>query len=90
MSTAEGTQAIHAAFPNGDILVNNVGGYGSRFVQSTDEDWYRLIDLNVMSAEPLVYERPQVPGQPSSQARAYSCAGSRSPIGPLLPRRMNR
>ncbi len=50
MSTAEGTDAIHAAFPNVDILVNNVGGYGPQaFEQSTDEDWYRLIDLNVMS-----------------------------------------
>ena len=50
MSTAEGTAAIHAAFPNVDILVNNVGGYGPQaFEESTDEDWYRLIDLNVMS-----------------------------------------
>jgi len=50
MSTAEGTNAIHAAFPNVDILVNNVGGYGPQpFEESTDEDWYRLIDLNVMS-----------------------------------------
>jgi NAD(P)-dependent dehydrogenase (short-subunit alcohol dehydrogenase family) len=50
MATAEGTAAIHAAFPNVDILVNNVGGYGPQpFEQSTDEDWYRLIDLNVMS-----------------------------------------
>ena len=50
MSTAEGTTAIHAAFPNVEILVNNVGGYGPEpFEQSTDEDWYRLFDLNVMS-----------------------------------------
>ena len=50
MSTAEGTAAIHAAFPNVDVLVNNVGGYGPQvFEESTDEDWYRLIDLNVMS-----------------------------------------
>jgi NAD(P)-dependent dehydrogenase (short-subunit alcohol dehydrogenase family) len=50
MSTPQGTSAIHAAFPNVDILVNNVGGYGPQaFEQSTDEDWYRLIDLNVMS-----------------------------------------
>lgn len=50
MATAEGTAAIHAAFPNVEILVNNVGGYGPQaFEQSTDEDWYRLIDLNVMS-----------------------------------------
>jgi NAD(P)-dependent dehydrogenase (short-subunit alcohol dehydrogenase family) len=50
MATPEGTAAIHAAFPNVDILVNNVGGYGPQaFEESTDEDWYRLIDLNVMS-----------------------------------------
>jgi NAD(P)-dependent dehydrogenase (short-subunit alcohol dehydrogenase family) len=50
MATAEGTAAIHAAFPNVDILINNVGGYGPQaFEESTDEDWYRLIDLNVMS-----------------------------------------
>jgi NAD(P)-dependent dehydrogenase (short-subunit alcohol dehydrogenase family) len=50
MSTAAGTAAIHEAFPNVDILINNVGGYGPQaFEQSTDEDWYRLIDLNVMS-----------------------------------------
>ena len=50
MSTAEGTQAIFAAYPEIDILVNNVGTYGpSAFEESTDEDWYRLFDLNVMS-----------------------------------------
>src|SRR5262245_55990744 len=50
MATAEGTAAIHAAFPNVDILVNNVGGYGPlAFEESTDDEWYRLIDLNVMS-----------------------------------------
>ena len=50
MSTAEGTQAMFDAFPEVDILVNNVGTYGpAPFEQSTDEDWYRLFDLNVMS-----------------------------------------
>ena len=50
MSTAEGTQAIFAAYPEVDILVNNVGTYGpSAFEDSTDEEWYRLFDLNVMS-----------------------------------------
>jgi NAD(P)-dependent dehydrogenase (short-subunit alcohol dehydrogenase family) len=61
MSTAEGTNAIHAAFPNVEILVNNVGGYGPQaFEQSTDEDWYRLIDLNVMSGVRL--SRLYLPG----------------------------
>lgn len=50
MATAEGTRAIFAAFPELDILVNNVGTYGpSPFESSTDEDWYALFDLNVMS-----------------------------------------
>jgi NAD(P)-dependent dehydrogenase (short-subunit alcohol dehydrogenase family) len=50
MATAEGTNAIHAAFPNVDILVNNVGGYGpAPFETTPDAEWYRLFDLNVMS-----------------------------------------
>jgi NAD(P)-dependent dehydrogenase (short-subunit alcohol dehydrogenase family) len=50
MSTAEGTNAIHAAFPNVEILVNNVGGYGpAPFETAPDAEWYRLFDLNVMS-----------------------------------------
>ena len=61
MSTADGTNAIHAAFPSVEILVNNVGGYGPQpFEQSTDEDWYRLIDLNVMSGVRL--SRLYLPG----------------------------
>jgi NAD(P)-dependent dehydrogenase (short-subunit alcohol dehydrogenase family) len=50
MATAEGTTAIHAAFPNVEILVNNVGGYGpAPFETAPDAEWYRLFDLNVMS-----------------------------------------
>jgi NAD(P)-dependent dehydrogenase (short-subunit alcohol dehydrogenase family) len=50
MATADGTNAIHAAFPNVEILVNNVGGYGPAPFESTpDAEWYRLFDLNVMS-----------------------------------------
>jgi NAD(P)-dependent dehydrogenase (short-subunit alcohol dehydrogenase family) len=50
MSTADGTNAIHAAFPNVEILVNNVGGYGpAPFETAPDAEWYRLFDLNVMS-----------------------------------------
>jgi NAD(P)-dependent dehydrogenase (short-subunit alcohol dehydrogenase family) len=61
MSTAEGTRAIFDAFPEIDILVNNVGTYGpSAFEESTDEDWYRLIDLNVMSGVRL--SRLYLPG----------------------------
>ncbi|MBX3694895.1 MAG: SDR family oxidoreductase [Steroidobacteraceae bacterium] len=61
MSTADGASAIHAAFPDVEILVNNVGSYGARpFEQTTDEDWYRLIELNVMSGVRL--SRLYLPG----------------------------
>jgi NAD(P)-dependent dehydrogenase (short-subunit alcohol dehydrogenase family) len=50
MATAEGTNAIHTAFPNVEILVNNVGGFGpAPFETAPDTEWYRLFDLNVMS-----------------------------------------
>jgi NAD(P)-dependent dehydrogenase (short-subunit alcohol dehydrogenase family) len=50
MSTAAGTRAIFEAFPEVDILVNNVATFGSAPLEdSTDEEWYRLFDLNVMS-----------------------------------------
>ncbi|HTY48316.1 MAG TPA: SDR family oxidoreductase [Steroidobacteraceae bacterium] len=50
-----------AAFPRVDILVNNVGGMIPRpFEQTTDEDWYRSFDLNVMSGVRL--SRAYLPG----------------------------
>ena len=50
MSKAGDIARLGNAFPNVDILVNNVGRYLPReFTQSTDEDWYQTFDLNVMS-----------------------------------------
>jgi NAD(P)-dependent dehydrogenase (short-subunit alcohol dehydrogenase family) len=50
MSKAEDIARLGKAFPNVDILVNNVGRYlPHEFTQSTDEDWYQTFDLNVMS-----------------------------------------
>ncbi len=44
-----------------DILINNVGVYTSEsFFESKDEDWYRLIELNVMSGVRL--SRAWMPG----------------------------
>jgi len=50
MSKAEDIARLGNAFPNVDILVNNVGRYlPHEFTQSTDQDWYQTFDLNVMS-----------------------------------------
>jgi NAD(P)-dependent dehydrogenase (short-subunit alcohol dehydrogenase family) len=50
MSRADDIARLGKAFPNVDILVNNVGRYlPHEFTQSTDEDWYQTFDLNVMS-----------------------------------------
>ncbi|HTB65281.1 MAG TPA: SDR family NAD(P)-dependent oxidoreductase [Steroidobacteraceae bacterium] len=50
MSKAEDIARLGKAFPNVDILVNNVERYlPHEFTQSTDQDWYQTFDLNVMS-----------------------------------------
>ena len=50
MSKAEDAARLAKAFPEVDILVNNVGRFMPKeFLQSTDEDWYQTFDLNVMS-----------------------------------------
>jgi len=49
-ATAEGADATIAAFPEVDILVNNLGIYEAvGFFDETDEAWQRLFDVNIMS-----------------------------------------
>lgn len=61
MTKADEIAKLVAAFPQVDILVNNVGGMIPReFSQTTDEDWYRSFDLNVMSGVRL--SRAYLPG----------------------------
>ncbi|HEX3837906.1 MAG TPA: SDR family NAD(P)-dependent oxidoreductase [Steroidobacteraceae bacterium] len=50
MSKADDIARLGRAFPDVDILINNVGRYlPHEFTQSTDQDWYQTFDLNVMS-----------------------------------------
>jgi NAD(P)-dependent dehydrogenase (short-subunit alcohol dehydrogenase family) len=50
LSTAEGCAALLRAFPQTDILVNNVGIYEAKpFFDIPDEDWERFFQVNVMS-----------------------------------------
>jgi NAD(P)-dependent dehydrogenase (short-subunit alcohol dehydrogenase family) len=61
MSKAEDIDRLIKAFPNVDILVNNVGRFvPHEFTQSTDKDWYDTFDLNVMSGVRL--SRAYLPG----------------------------
>lgn len=48
--TAEGCAATIAAFPEVDILVNNLGIYEAvGFFDETDEAWQRMFEVNIMS-----------------------------------------
>jgi 3-oxoacyl-[acyl-carrier protein] reductase len=55
VTTADGVrqavEAALAAFGMVDVLVNNVGGStGSSFLETSEEDWQRAIDLNLLPA----------------------------------------
>jgi NAD(P)-dependent dehydrogenase (short-subunit alcohol dehydrogenase family) len=61
MSKADDISHLVKAFPEVDILVNNVGRFiPHEFTQSTDQDWYDTFDLNVMSGVRL--SRAYLPG----------------------------
>lgn len=50
LSTAQGAEALIAHMPHTDILINNLGYYEAQpFAEITDEEWWRMLDVNVMS-----------------------------------------
>lgn len=50
VGTAVGVAALAQAQPDVDILVNNLGFYEAKpFAEISDEDWLRMLDVNVMS-----------------------------------------
>lgn len=50
LGTADGCDAVIAAAPSVDVLVNNTGVYEPKpFDQTPDADWQRMFDVNVMS-----------------------------------------
>lgn len=55
VTTPEGRQALLAACPSPDILINNAGGPPvGDFRQWAREDWIRALDLNLLSAVELI------------------------------------
>jgi NAD(P)-dependent dehydrogenase (short-subunit alcohol dehydrogenase family) len=50
LSSAQGAEAVTRAYPQVDVLVNNVGIFEPKpFEQIPDEDWLRFFETNVMS-----------------------------------------
>lgn len=50
LSTAEGAATLLAAHPDTDILINNLGYYEAKpFAEISDDDWLRMLDVNLMS-----------------------------------------
>jgi NAD(P)-dependent dehydrogenase (short-subunit alcohol dehydrogenase family) len=53
-ATAEGAEALIAAVPEADILVNNLGIYEAKaFTDISDADWHHLFEVNVVSGARL-------------------------------------
>ena len=50
LTTPEGVSATVSAFPDVDILVNNLGSYSPKpFAELSDEDWLKIIGVNFFS-----------------------------------------
>lgn len=50
LGSLEGTEVAVEQFPSVDILVNNLGVYEAvEILDTTDEQWFRLFEVNVMS-----------------------------------------
>lgn len=61
LGTAAGCDALLQAWPDCDILVNNLGIFGPRdFFETPDAEWTRFFEVNVMSGVRL--SRALVPG----------------------------
>ena len=61
VSTAAGCNALVAALPEADILINNAGIFEpTGFFDIPDEDWIRFVEVNVMSGVRL--SRAYMPG----------------------------
>lgn len=66
LSTAAGVQAVVAAHPDVDILVNNLGIFEPKaFEDIADADWARMFEVNVMSGVRL--SRAYLPGMKQRQ-----------------------
>lgn len=51
LGTEKGCELVISRYPSLDILINNLGIYASiNYFESTDEDWYKQFEVNIMSS----------------------------------------
>lgn len=85
LSTAEGALLIAKQVPEVDILINNVGVFEPKsFVDLTDNDWFKIFELNVMSGIRLT--RSYLPGMLGRDWGRIIFISSES--GVMIPREM--
>jgi NAD(P)-dependent dehydrogenase (short-subunit alcohol dehydrogenase family) len=69
VTTEDGLAAVLAAVPDVDVLVNNLGVFGTRpALEITDEEWRRYFEVNVLAAVRLT--RACLPGMTE---RSWGC-----------------
>lgn len=79
--TAEGCEAVVRAFPDVDVLVNNLGIYEAvGFLEETDEAWLRLFEVNILSGVRLA--RSYLPGMLSRGSGRIVFLSSESAVSP--------
>lgn len=80
-ATAEGCDAIVRAFPQVDVLVNNLGIYEAvGFLDETDEAWLRLFEVNILSGVRL--SRAYLPGMLEKGTGRIVFIASESAVSP--------
>lgn len=85
LSTATGAEIAIKAFPEVDILVNNLGIYwSSEFSETSDEDWSKIFEVNVLSGVRLA--RHYMPKMLSSDWGRIIFIASESGI--MIPKEM--
>jgi NAD(P)-dependent dehydrogenase (short-subunit alcohol dehydrogenase family) len=82
LSTADGAAAVLAAHPHVDVLVNNLGVFGSRDPFAiTDDEWRHYFEVNVLSAIRLI--RSYLPGMTEhGYGRVVSIASDSAVVTP--------
>ena len=79
--SAEGGEAIQDAFPEVDVLVNNLGIYEAvGFLEESDEDWRRLFEVNILSGVRLA--RAYLPGMLERNSGRIVFISSESAVSP--------
>jgi NAD(P)-dependent dehydrogenase (short-subunit alcohol dehydrogenase family) len=83
LATAEGAELAHQAHPDVDVLVNNLGIFGTADPLSIDDDeWRRYFEVNVLSAVRLI--RTYLPGMTArGWGRVVSIASDSAVVTPV-------